>query len=45
MNGALLASQFEVLEEPSEDLVVDIDHSPAWIVVHIRSDPRSVKVE
>jgi len=37
MNGALLASQFEVLEEPSEALVVDIDHSPARIVAHIRS--------
>jgi gluconokinase len=37
MNGALLANQFEVLEEPSEALVVNIDDSPDRIVAHIRS--------
>ncbi len=37
MNGALLANQFEVLEESSEALVVDIGDSPDRIVAHIRS--------
>jgi gluconokinase len=37
MHRDLLASQFEVLEEPSEALVVDIDDSPDRIVAHIRS--------
>lgn len=37
MNGVLLANQFEVLEEPSEALVVDIEDSPERIVAHIRS--------
>jgi gluconokinase len=37
MDRALLASQFEVLEEPSEALVVDIDDSTDRNVAHIRS--------
>lgn len=38
MHRDLLASQFEILEEPGEALVVDIDDSPDRIVAHIRSD-------
>ena len=37
MHRDLLASQFEILEEPDEALVVDIDESPDRIVGHIRS--------
>lgn len=45
MHRDLLANQFETLEESGEALVTDIDDSPNGIVPHIRSDPRSVKVE
>jgi gluconokinase len=37
MHRDLLASQFEILEEPGEAVVVDIDDSPDRIVAHIRS--------
>lgn len=37
MHRDLLASQFEILEEPGEALVVDIGDSPDRIVAHIRS--------
>lgn len=37
MHRDLLASQFEILEEPSEALAVDIDDSPDRIVAQIRS--------
>jgi gluconate kinase len=37
MHRDFLASQFEMLEEPGEALVADIDDSPDRIVAHIRS--------
>lgn len=37
MDRALLTSQFEILEEPGEALVADIDDSPDGIVARIRS--------
>lgn len=37
MSEALLASQFEILEEPSDDLVLDADQPSAVIVGRIRS--------
>ncbi|QPD05080.1 MAG: Gluconokinase [Candidatus Nitrospira kreftii] len=36
MHRDLLASQFEVLEEPREAFVTDVDNSPNGIVTHIR---------
>jgi gluconokinase len=38
MHRDLLASQFEILEEPGEALVVGIDESPDRIAAHIRSN-------
>jgi gluconokinase len=41
MNPALLESQFQTLEEPSDALCVDIQSPPEEIVEHIRTQFRS----